>query len=131
MTFSSETRLYDIYNLRSDKNPISDHQIILLKLLDSKIHAYKGSFPEFISHEELVFLSRQLAHIGNQTMQMLVSVKDEGTILQPEQISNVYNGIILVLQMLNELFVLDEDHTMNIKQLLLDINALQLVTGEK
>jgi hypothetical protein len=113
----------------SDKNPISDHQIILLKLLDSKIHAYKGSFPEFIRHEELGFLIRQLAQIGNQTMQVLVSVKEQGTILQPDQISNVYTGIILVLQMLNELFVLDEHHSMNIKQLLLDIKALSLVTG--
>jgi hypothetical protein len=62
-------------------------------------------------------------------MQVLVSVKEQGTILQPEQIANVYTAIILILQMLNDLLVLDEHHTMNIKQLLLNINALSLVTG--
>lgn len=116
----------------SDKNPISDHQVILLKLLDSKIHAHQKeqTFPTFIQHEELKFLTVQFGMIGRQALQVIVQVKENGSQLQPDQISNVYTAIVLLLQILNELFVLDEDHSQGTKPLLVDADALTLVTGK-
>lgn len=61
---------------------------------------------------------------------MIVQVKENGSQLQPDQISNVYTAIVLLLQILNELFVLDEDHCRGTKPLLVDADALTLVTGK-
>lgn len=118
---------------QSDKNPVSDHQVILLKLLDSKIHAYRQQhegFPAFIRHKELEFLTEQFRIVGREALQVIVQVKEAGSQLQPDQVSNVYTAIVLLLQVLNELFVSDEDHRQGTKQLLVDVDALSLVTGK-
>ncbi|KAK4513121.1 Protein-tyrosine-phosphatase [Mucor velutinosus] len=130
ITFGHFNTLYQHVDDASDKNPVSDHQVILLKLLDSKIHAHQKeqSFPAFIRHEELKFLTVQLNLIGKQALQVIVQVKENGSQLQPDQISNVYTAIVLLLQILNELFVLDEDHCHGTKPLLVDADALTLVT---
>ncbi|KAI7887247.1 spinocerebellar ataxia type 10 protein domain-containing protein [Mucor mucedo] len=111
---------------------ISDHQTILLKLLDSKIHAHKESFPEFIGHKELEFLIDQFQVIAKETIVIILAVKgsnpEEKSNLEVEKVTNVYTGVILLLQMLNQLFVLDENHQRGIKQLLVGVNALSLVT---
>lgn len=113
---------------------ISDHQTILLKLLDSKIHAYKGSFPDFIGHKELEFLIEQFEIIAKETIVIVLAVKEsnpeEKSNLEVEKITNVYTGVILLLQMLNQLFVLDENNQRGIKQMLVGVNALSLVTGK-
>ena len=84
----------------------------------------------FIKHEELKFLTEQLSIVGKEALQVIVQVKDTaGSQLQPDQISNVYTAIVLLLQILNELFVLDEDHRQGTKLLLADIDVLSLVTG--
>ncbi|KAI8367093.1 spinocerebellar ataxia type 10 protein domain-containing protein [Blakeslea trispora] len=111
----------------SRKNPISDHQIILLKFLDSKIHAVqkKEIFPEFIETDELQFLTQQLASIGRQAIQVILTVKEGHAVQQVEEhIQNIYTGIILVLQMVNDLFVLDHDR---LKSRLVQIDTLNLV----
>ncbi|KAL7336255.1 hypothetical protein PS15p_201613 [Mucor circinelloides] len=130
ITFGHFNTLYQHVDDASDKNPVSDHQVILLKLLDSKIHAYQKeqTFPTFIQHEELKFLTVQFGMIGRQALQVIVQVKENGSQLQPDQISNVYTAIVLLLQILNELFVLDEDHSQGTKPLLVDADALTLVT---
>lgn len=111
---------------------ISDHQAILLKLLDSKIHAYKGSFPEFIGHEELSFLIQQFQVVAKEVIHVVLSVKnssDNKSDLEVDQVTNTYTAIILLLQMINELFVADEKHEKDIKSMLVGVDALQLVTG--
>lgn len=62
-----------------------------------------------------------------------MSVKDsqeQDSKLEVEEVTNIYTAIILLLQMINELFVMDEDHTKGIKHLLVGANALSLVTGK-
>ncbi|KAI8379932.1 spinocerebellar ataxia type 10 protein domain-containing protein [Choanephora cucurbitarum] len=111
----------------SHKTPISDHQIILLKFLDSKIHAVqkKEIFPEFIETGELEFLTQQLASIGKQAVQVILTVKEGHAVQQVEDhIQNIYTGIILVLQMVNDLFLLDPPR---LKSLLVHINASSLM----
>jgi ataxin-10 len=124
----------------SDKIFISDHQTILLKLLDSKIHAYNSNdnkFPEFISSQEsLDFLIQQFQSVATETITVVTSVKNsqgenKDSELEVEEVSNIYTAIILLLQMINALFVLDEDHARGIKDLLVGVNALSLVTGKK
>lgn len=130
----SPTRIILLTNgFHSDKNPVSDHQVILLKLLDSKIHAHQKeqTFPTFIQHEELEFLTVQLNLIGKEALRVIVQVKENASQLQPDQIANVYTAIVLLLQILNELFVLDEDHGQGAKSLLVNADALTLVTGKK
>jgi hypothetical protein len=112
---------------------VSDHQTILLKLLDSKIHAYKELFPEFIGHEELSFLIQQFELIAKETLKVILSVKnstENKSDLEVEQITNIYTCIILLLQILNDLFVLDENHEKKIKNMLIGVDALSLVTGK-
>lgn len=122
-----------MYFYNSKNILISDHQTILLKLLDSKIHAHKESFPEFIGHKELEFLIDQFQVIAKETIVIILAVKgsnpEEKSNLEVEKVTNVYTGVILLLQMLNQLFVLDENHQRGIKQLLVGVDALSLVTG--
>ncbi|GAN03874.1 conserved hypothetical protein [Mucor ambiguus] len=83
ITFGHFNTLYQHIDDASDKNPVSDHQVILLKLLDSKIHAHqrKQAFPGFIQHEELKFLTVQLNMIGKEALQVIVQVKENGNML--------------------------------------------------
>lgn len=113
---------------------ISDHQTILLKLLDSKIHAHKELFPEFIGHEELSFLIQQFETIAKETIKVVLSVKNSTenvkSDLEVEQVTNIYTAIILLLQIINELLVLDENHEKGIKNMLIGVDSLSLVTGK-
>ncbi|KAI7908156.1 spinocerebellar ataxia type 10 protein domain-containing protein [Cokeromyces recurvatus] len=115
----------------SDKDILSDHQIILLKILDSKVHGHKEAFPEFMNHEEsLQFLTQQFVLIGKETLKVLISIKEQGASqLQPDQISNVYTGIALLFQIINQLFILDQEDQQirGLKDILIKVNTLQLV----
>lgn len=101
--------------------------------MDSKIHAYKESFPDFIGHKELEFLIDQFQIIAKETIVIILAVKasnpEEKSNLEVEQLTNVYSGVILLLQMLNNLLVLDENHQRKVKELLVGVDALSLVTG--
>ncbi|RCI02178.1 hypothetical protein CU098_002950 [Rhizopus stolonifer] len=97
----------------SHKIPLSDHQIILLKCLDAKIHS-TDEFPPCISTHELTLLSQTLAHIG--TLQITNKNED---LVQP-----IYTGIILILEILNALFVLDQPR---VKAYLVQVNAVTLM----
>ena len=112
---------------------MSDHQTILLKLLDSKIHAYKGSFSDFIGHEELSFLVQLFEMVSKETMQVVLSVKNSNdqdkSDLNVEQVSNIYTSIILLLQIINRLLVDDHEQNQSLKQMLVQVNALAAVTG--
>ncbi|CAO3652080.1 unnamed protein product [Mucor hiemalis] len=131
MSFGYFKELYTHIDDYSKNMLISDHQTILLKLLDSKIHAYKGSFPEFIGHEELSFLIQQFQLVAKETIKVVLSVKnsDENkSDLEVEQVTNIYTAIILLLQVINELFVADEKHEKDIKSMLVGVDSLSLVT---
>ncbi|KAI9483386.1 MAG: spinocerebellar ataxia type 10 protein domain-containing protein [Benjaminiella poitrasii] len=131
ITFGYFKKLFVEVDDYSDKDPVSDHQIILLKILDSKVHGHKGSFPEFINHEEsLQFLTQQFVLAGRETVKVLISMRDQGASqLQPDQISNVYSAIVLLFQIINELFILDEEdqQSRGLKDILTKANTLQLV----
>ncbi|KAI8636280.1 spinocerebellar ataxia type 10 protein domain-containing protein [Parasitella parasitica] len=130
ITFGHFNELYQSVDDLSDKHPVSDHQVILLKLLDSKIHAPKQpeTFPVFIKHAELSLLATQLSVVGKEALQVIVTAKENGSHLQPDQISNVYTAVVLLLQIVNSLFVLDEDQRQGVKSLLLELDVLPLVT---
>ncbi|KAI8080346.1 spinocerebellar ataxia type 10 protein domain-containing protein [Thamnidium elegans] len=128
ISFGHFKQLYTQIDDYSDKILISDHQTILLKFLDSKVHASKATFPHFIRREELLFLVEQFEIVAKDTITIILSIKQSTTDLQAEKVTNTYTAIILLLQMLNELFVLDEDHQHGIKQMLVQVDALSLVS---
>jgi hypothetical protein len=101
--------------------------------LDSKINntAIKTQeFPECVQETDLKLLVEQLSVIGKETVNVIVSIKETGSSsVQEEQLTNIYTGIILLLQIINALFVLDQNHTKGIKQLLLEYNILPVVIG--
>lgn len=99
--------------------------------MDSKIHASKASFPQFIRREELLFLVEQFEIVAKETITIILSIKEATTNLQAEKVTNTYTAIILLLQMLNDLFVLDEDNQHGMKQMLVQVDALSLVSGER
>lgn len=101
-----------------------------MKFLDSKINTIvkAGTFPEFIKDKELKLLVEQLSVVGKATVDVIESIKEKGSSsLQEEQLTNIYTGIILLLQIVNELFILNQDG--KIKQLLLEYNILPIVIG--
>ncbi|KAI8967820.1 spinocerebellar ataxia type 10 protein domain-containing protein [Mycotypha africana] len=69
--------------------------------------------------------------MGKQVVDIIESVrqKQDGSSLQPDQISNIYTAIILLLQILNPLLVLDieQQQQKNVKSLLIKANALTLM----
>lgn len=110
---------------------LSDHQVILLKFLDSKINTAikKQEFPNFIQDKELLLLVQQLSVLGKETANVIESIKESGSSsCQEEQLTNIYTGIILLLQIINELFVLDQES--RIKQLLIEYNILPIAVGK-
>ncbi|KAG1443318.1 hypothetical protein G6F56_010714 [Rhizopus delemar] len=118
--------LYGLFkNYDSNLLILNTRQTILLKILDSKIHA-KDNVPSFVNTTDSFFLCQQFEIIAKETVNVIVSVKGsvEKSDLEVEQVSNIYTAVILLLQILNQLLLLEAD---GLKQCLVDINAIFLV----
>jgi hypothetical protein len=114
---------------------VVDHSTtMLLKLLDSKIHATpsNSSLSTFITKADASTLVEQFEMTAKQTVDILVNVKSASTTekseLQVENVSNTYTSMVLLFQILNEVLVRD---TALCKGLLVEAGAMSLITGKK
>ncbi|KAI8327474.1 spinocerebellar ataxia type 10 protein domain-containing protein [Choanephora cucurbitarum] len=121
---NQESRNFELgYTIFSEL--ISFHHFKTLFIRVDDYSSEKEIFPEFIETGELEFLTQQLASIGKQAVQVILTVKEGHAVQQVEDhIQNIYTGIILVLQMVNDLFLLDPPR---LKSLLVHINASSLM----
>ncbi|KAI8997722.1 spinocerebellar ataxia type 10 protein domain-containing protein [Pilobolus umbonatus] len=123
--------LFDLAKDARKEYTLSSHQIILLKILDSKIHAYKESFPSFMGPKELEAVIQLFTVVAKETIQVIIAVKesksDTRSELEVEQVSNIYTGMVLLLQILNDLAVTDHERQ-SVKALLVGVDTVSLVT---
>ena len=116
---------------------------MLIKVLDSKIHAYKeGEIPHFLGHTELKKISglvRQLCQraifVMNQVIEGQQQEQESSTssssVLEIDDVSEVYTALVLILQTSSTLLTLNDQGPAEFKEMLVEDDALKSVTGKK
>ena len=112
---------------------------MLIKILDSKIHAYKeGEIPDFLGHTELKKISglvRQLCQRAIFVMNHVIEGQQEqeasSSILEIDDVSEVYTALVLILQTSSTLLTLNDQGHAEFKEMLVEDDALKSATGKK
>ncbi|KAL0079756.1 spinocerebellar ataxia type 10 protein domain-containing protein [Phycomyces blakesleeanus] len=122
----------DLLNAVGDKSGLNGRQIILIKLVDSQTHTHKDSFPEFMRHRELEALCNLLKLLSQRAVlvikQVQASEADQKSDLEVEDVSQVYTGLVLVLQILTTLNMAEVEQQKSLKRLLVQKETLDSVT---
>ncbi|KAG2224314.1 hypothetical protein INT45_012883 [Circinella minor] len=129
------TTIYKTIENTSD-NKMNGRLTMLIKVLDSKIHAYKeGEVPDFLGHTELKKISglvRQLCQraifVMNQVIEGQQQEQEISSVLEIDDVSEVYTALVLILQTSSTLLTLnDQGHTV-FKEMLIEDDVLKSVT---
>ncbi|KAI8139561.1 spinocerebellar ataxia type 10 protein domain-containing protein [Fennellomyces sp. T-0311] len=104
---------------------------MLIKVLDSKIHAFKNGFPDFLSHTELkkiAALVRQLCLRAIFVMQQVIDGQAPPSALEIDDVSEVYTALVLILQITATLLTITDKGHPEFKALLVEDNTVVPVT---
>lgn len=104
---------------------------MLIKVLDSKIHACKDPVPKFMGRKELKKLAGLLRHLTTRAMEMMEQVqREKEAVVNVDDVSEVYTNLVLVLQMSAALLT-RSDGKSELKGMLVEDGILELTTGER
>ncbi|KAI8388624.1 spinocerebellar ataxia type 10 protein domain-containing protein [Radiomyces spectabilis] len=129
----AEGHFLTLFNAMQTNEEINSRQTILLKLLDSKLHMHKGTFPEFIGHEEAALFSHVFGNLAKTAMAIMKQVKeshaDKKSDLDMDRVGTIYTSLVLVLQILNHLITWeDEQPRLQFTDVLVGDDALTVAT---
>ncbi|KAI9022306.1 spinocerebellar ataxia type 10 protein domain-containing protein, partial [Phycomyces nitens] len=115
----------DLLEAMNDKSSLNGPQTTLIKIVDSQIHAHKHSFPEFMGHRELEALCDLLKLLSQRAVLVIKQVQasgaDQKSELEVEEVSEVYTGLVLVVQMLTTMNMAEVERQKSLKRLLANV----------
>ncbi|KAI9245227.1 spinocerebellar ataxia type 10 protein domain-containing protein [Phascolomyces articulosus] len=119
-------------NIENASNKMNGKLTMLIKVMDSKIHAYKqGEFPGFLGPESLDMISKlvhQLCQRAIFVMEQVIEGQVPPTALEMDDISEIYTALVLILQTSSTLLTLNDQGHAEFKEMLINQDSLDIVT---
>ncbi|KAI9498139.1 spinocerebellar ataxia type 10 protein domain-containing protein [Zychaea mexicana] len=121
-------------NIEDTSEQMNGRLTMLIKVIDSKIHAYKeksNGLPQYLGHVELKTISglvRQLCQRAVFVMEQVIEGQAPPSALEIDDVSEVYTTLVLVLQTASTLLTTNEDGHADFKEMLSEDNVMQAVT---